>query len=405
MAPGGGLSPLSPSHRRLLCVPLPPSAPHWCTQGIRHVSCKYPVVLEGGGGAWRCHGGGSGTPGSHLLEVPQGLRLGEGTHLQVPEETCLHQGTRLGLSTRGAMGPPRLSRRGVLVTLTPRPILGSWEGARASGSQMSKAVAPHTACLRDVTGKDAGTPRGRQAAGHPLGQCMLPGRWARERGVRGTGGALGVSYPPCSWLRGARLACRRCRGLCGEEYTAMSRMASGVQPPGSPMHHPAAVPEEPGRAVGDFTMGDFTKGSAWLRLLQSLPPRVGCKRLVGTVGGAAEVSSQHQAVTQKPARGGGQTPGKAKPLCLREGAWGVGVHACVCMHRGTRVSVHTLGCTRVFPQPAGICSECKDTRPWGLCRWRCPFRSTLAPLAALAGPPEPPQHTPAAPGWGSGCWQ
>lgn len=127
----------------------------------------------------------------------------------------------------------------------------------------------------------------------------------------------------------------------------MSRMASGVQPPGSPMHHPAAVPEEPGRAVGDFTMGDFTKGSAWLRLLQSLPPRVGCKRLVGTVGGAAEVSSQHQAVTQKPARGGGQTPGKAKPLCLREGAWGGG---CACLrvhaqgHTGVRAHVGVHAC-------------------------------------------------------------
>ena len=114
------------------------------------------------------------------------------------------------------------------------------------------------------------------------------------------------------------------------------------------MHHPAAVPEGPGRAVGDFT-----KGSAqWLLHLPC--PGGGHKRLAGT-GVVAEASSLHQMVTQKPAWGGGRTPGKAKPLCICECAWGVCVHACA--------GVHTWGCTCVFPQPGGIRSKCKDTRP------------------------------------------
>lgn len=115
------------------------------------------------GESWWCHGRGAGgrfpdTPQSHLLEVPQGLRLGEGTHLQVPEEICLHQGARLGPSTWRGTGAPRLGWRGVLVALTPRPVLGSWEGWRASGSQASKAAAPHPACPQDVTGGDTRTP-------------------------------------------------------------------------------------------------------------------------------------------------------------------------------------------------------------------------------------------------------
>lgn len=124
----GGLSPLSPTHPHLPCVPLLPSTPH---------SGTYPASTQ------CCWGflGVPGTPRSHLLEVTQGLRLGKGTHLQVPEETRLHQRvllqTRLGLSTRGAMAPPWLSQHGVLVTLTPRLVLGSWEGTRASSSQMS----------------------------------------------------------------------------------------------------------------------------------------------------------------------------------------------------------------------------------------------------------------------------
>lgn len=220
--------------------------------------------------------------------------------------------------------------------------LGGSEGERQSDEQSGCSTTPPASEM------SPGRMPGRLGAGKPL---AIPWANACCRGAgngvyRVRGGALGVSYPPCSWLRGARLACRRCRGPCGEEYTAMSRMASGVQPPGSPMHHPAAVPEGPGRAVGDFTMGDFTKGSAWWRLLQSLPPRVGCKRLVDTGVGAAEVSSQHQTVTQKPARGGGQTPGKAKPLCILRvhGGWVcmpacacTGAHGCPCTRGGARV--------------------------------------------------------------------
>lgn len=66
------------------------------------------------------------------------------------------------------------------------------------------------------------------------------------------------------------------------------------------------------------------------------------------------------------------------------------------------VSAHTWGHTCVSPQPPGCGSECKDRRPWGLCRWQCPHSSTLDPLAALSGPPKPPQQTPTAPRGGSG---
>lgn len=88
-------------------------------------------------------------------------------------------------------------------------------------------------------------------------------------------------------------------------------------------------------------------------------------------------------------RGSGPGPPLRHPaLCQRDqGGW----------RGGPLVSVHTWGCTCVLPQPPGSGSACKDTRPWGLCRWQCPLSSTLAPLAAPSGPPEPPQQTTTAP--------
>lgn len=101
-AHGGGLSPLSLPHHCLPDILLLPSAPPGDPACILQAPSGAGLLLAV---PW----GGPGTPWSHLLKVSEGLRLDEGTHLQVLEEARLHQGARLGLSTWGAMGPPQVS--------------------------------------------------------------------------------------------------------------------------------------------------------------------------------------------------------------------------------------------------------------------------------------------------------
>lgn len=198
-----------------LPVPSPPAPrplPALCTTlgHPKSPTCVLQAPRGARGGSWRCHG-----EGPHLLEIPQGLRLGKGTNLQVSEQTSLRKGARV--SSSGAVGPSWPGRHRVFVALTPRTVLGCWERARVSSTQRSKA--PRTSCLRDVTGRDTGTSRG-------------PGsRWLSP-GVMHAAGALSSSTSPPAgdqkvWGPGRLSGCPTCHAAGSGEH-GCAAAAAGV---------------------------------------------------------------------------------------------------------------------------------------------------------------------------------
>lgn len=161
-----GLGPLS---LLCLCHRRPSCAPHAAA-----VAREPAGILPAPGRA----------PRSHLLQVPQGLCVGEGTHLQIAEETRLHQGVRLG--ARGAAGAPRLGWHRLLIAFNPQPSLGSWQGARRAAVRRAKCLL-HTQLRGEERAGEAQKGTGAMEWGmqHALpAMCVAPGSTA------GTGSLL-----------------------------------------------------------------------------------------------------------------------------------------------------------------------------------------------------------------------
>lgn len=280
--------------------------------------------------------------------------------------------------------------------------LGGSEGERQSDEQSGRSTTPPASEM------SPGRTPGRLRAGKPL---AIPWANACCRGAgngvyRVQGGGFWGVLPAMQLAPGSTAGLSPLQGSLRRGVHGHVTHGIGGPAPRVPHAPPSCCARGAREGGGGFYYGGFYQRLCVVAAAAAISPTPGGLQAAGGHwgwGGRGELPTSNGHAKACPGWGANSRQGKT--LVHPEGAWWVGVHACMCMHRGTRVSVHTWGCTRVFPQPAGICSKCKDTRPWGLCRCRCPFRSTLVPLAALAGPPEPPQHTPAAPGWGSGCWQ
>lgn len=179
-------------------------------------------------------------------------------------------------------------------------------------------------------------------------------------------------------------------GVPAERSTCLCHAwLSGGQPSGPPTH-PCARGAREGN--GGFYQSLCTAAAG------------GSQATGTTLKGSGRVSSQYQMVTQNPAWSPGYTPDKENPCET------VGVHGRVGAPHPCNAQGHTalhahVGVHVCVPTARRHLLKCKDRRPWGPCRWQFPLRSTLAPLAVPAGPPESPEQPPTAPRRGSGCWQ
>lgn len=310
-----------------------------------------------GGGVLAVPREGSLHPTVSPARSPAGSASGRGDPSPGPGGDTSAPRGQAGAEHPGAHGtPPARPSRG---PRRPHPTtrlgkLGGSEGEQQSEEQSScSARRLPPGCHREGH-RDALGPRKPLAAPRGDAQCTSPsaGHGAGECRVRG---CLRVSYPPCGWLRGARPARRRCRGPCGEEHTAASRKASGVQHPGppcttplpcqrgqggqrgilpKPLHSGCCVSPIPGGVMGSWRSTGGAAGRA--------PDIKQSRKSLSGVGGDLQ-ARKNPCISVGVHGGGGCTPVRACPgthrrLCTRGCA-----RVCSCSGNSFALSVKTQG--------------------------------------------------------------
>lgn len=192
-------------------------------------------------------------------------------------------------------------------------------------------------------GGDTSAPRGQAGAGHPRGRCTPSVRLAQAPHRLHPTALLGK--------------------LAGSKGEQQSDQQSGCSTPRVPPSRgdkgTAQSPESPRPSPGDAGHAGY-RGSRGALPAMPLAPGT----TAGTVSLLQGSLREQHTYPVTHSTGGPPVPPRAVPQGPGRVTGRVtGYHWCLRTRGDTRVCV---------PQPLGRGSECKDTRPWGLCRWRVP---------------------------------